>query len=128
MRRGVDYPAQYLAQIRRPGDPLVARTAGGSAFMTGTTNLPYAKRLLAAWASPTLTERAALDDPPRPPVPYDRGIGVSDWWDRYSPSMGMASAVQDAPSWFARFGIGTAGLVIGTVVLLLALYLLARGD
>lgn len=106
--RARDYPAQYLAQIYRPGDPLTAVTAGGAAYLSGTTNAGYADAVLSAWQSPTLTEDAAIN-------------GASD-----VPIIGPA--LDRAGEWFKGKGITAGGVVLGLLLAVLALYLLAKGD
>lgn len=105
------YPAMYLAQIQRPGDPLIARTAGEVAYMSGTTNLGFADRVLSAWGSPTLTESAALrarDDEP---------------W--YIPDF-IGEAKREAFDWLGDTAVTGVGLIVGAVLVVLALYLLAK--
>ena len=108
-----DYPAFYLAQIRRPGDMLVARTVGDVAYMTGTTNLGFADRVLTAWQSPVLTENAAVSDP-----------RTDRWW---VPDF-IENAAQDAFSFTKETGITLFGVIVGGALLIGAFYLLAKGE
>lgn len=94
-----------------PGDPLLSTVTGGAGLLSGGTNAPFAQAATDAWFSNTVNDHTAATV---------EGMPVS-----WNPIETVKSLLPDGGT-LKRGALYAGVLLLGAVLLVLALYLLAR--